>query len=52
MVEHEELLWSLFAVDMETVLQTQPPDTWDSFPLFQVSSTISRTLSKINITNE
>ena len=36
LVDHEELTWSLFAVDMESILQAQPPDTWDSFPLFQL----------------
>lgn len=35
MVEHSEIFWSLFAVDMDAVLELQPPDTWDSFPLFQ-----------------
>jgi len=36
MVEHAEIFWSLFAVDMDAVLEMQPPDTWDSFPLFQM----------------
>lgn len=36
MVEHSEIFWSLFAVDMDAVLEMQPPDTWDSFPLFQM----------------
>ncbi|XP_014676898.1 PREDICTED: calcium-dependent secretion activator 1-like [Priapulus caudatus] len=36
MVEHAELFWSLFAVDMDSVLEAQPADTWDSFPLFQL----------------
>ena len=35
-MEQEELMWSLFVVDMETALEIQPPDTWDSFPLFQL----------------
>lgn len=30
------MFWSMFACDMERVLAEQPPDTWDSFPLFQV----------------
>ncbi|KAJ8047842.1 Calcium-dependent secretion activator 1 [Holothuria leucospilota] len=34
LVEHAEIFWSLFAVDMDAALQVQPPDTWDSFPLF------------------
>ncbi|KAK9758790.1 MUN domain [Popillia japonica] len=36
LVEHAEIFWSLFAVDMDRVLAEQPPDTWDSFPLFQI----------------
>ncbi|XP_023158789.1 calcium-dependent secretion activator isoform X3 [Ceratitis capitata] len=36
LVEHAEIFWSLFAVDMDRVLTEQQPDTWDSFPLFQI----------------
>ncbi|XP_057672217.1 calcium-dependent secretion activator isoform X3 [Diorhabda carinulata] len=36
LVEHAEIFWSLFAVDMDRVLAEQPVDTWDSFPLFQI----------------
>ncbi|XP_036356657.1 calcium-dependent secretion activator 1 isoform X5 [Octopus sinensis] len=36
LVEHTELFWSLFAVDMDAALEMQAPDTWDSFPLFQL----------------
>ncbi|RWS05469.1 calcium-dependent secretion activator-like protein [Dinothrombium tinctorium] len=36
LVDHCEIFWSLFAVDMNTILAEQPPDTWESFPLFQV----------------
>ncbi|XP_057323000.1 calcium-dependent secretion activator isoform X2 [Microplitis mediator] len=36
LVEHAEIFWSLFAVDMDKVLSEQPADTWDSFPLFQI----------------
>lgn len=36
LVEHAEIFWSLFAVDMDSTLEMQPPDTWDSFPLFQL----------------
>ncbi|XP_071612280.1 calcium-dependent secretion activator 1 isoform X8 [Heliangelus exortis] len=36
MVEHAETFLSLFAVDMDGALEVQPPDTWDSFPLFQL----------------
>ncbi|KAI5645911.1 calcium-dependent secretion activator [Phthorimaea operculella] len=36
LVEHAEIFWALFGVDMDRVLAEQPPDTWDSFPLFQI----------------
>jgi len=36
MVQHAETFWSLFAVDMDALLEMQPADTWDSFPLFQM----------------
>ncbi|XP_058844549.1 calcium-dependent secretion activator 1 isoform X6 [Acipenser ruthenus] len=36
MVEHAETFLSLFAVDMDAALEVQSPDTWDSFPLFQL----------------
>lgn len=36
MVEHTEIFWSLFAVDMDEALVYQPIDTWDSFVLFQM----------------
>jgi calcium-dependent secretion activator len=36
LVEHEEIFWSLFAVDMDHVIEQQAPDNWDSFPLFQL----------------
>ena len=36
MVQHTETFWSLFAVDMDALLEQQPADTWDSFPLFQM----------------
>ncbi|PAA53506.1 hypothetical protein BOX15_Mlig023449g1, partial [Macrostomum lignano] len=36
LVEHAEIFWAKFAVDMLTVLENQPPDVWDSFPLFQL----------------
>ncbi|KAL5015108.1 hypothetical protein ScPMuIL_009378 [Solemya velum] len=38
LVEHAEIFWSLFAVDMDAVLELQQPDTWDSFPLFQLQN--------------
>nr|XP_014284742.1 calcium-dependent secretion activator isoform X3 [Halyomorpha halys] len=43
LVEHAEIFWSLFAVDMDQVLSEQPPDTWDSFPLFQIMNDYLRT---------
>ena len=43
LVEHAEIFWSLFGVDMNVVLDTQPPDTWDSFPLFQLLNDYLRT---------
>ncbi|XP_017777012.1 PREDICTED: calcium-dependent secretion activator isoform X3 [Nicrophorus vespilloides] len=36
LVEHAEIFWSLFAVDMDRVLAEQPADSWESFPLFQI----------------
>ena len=36
LVEHAEIFWSFFAVDMDAVLAEQLPDTWDSVPLFQI----------------
>ncbi|KAL4226400.1 secretion activator [Mactra antiquata] len=43
LVEHAEIFWSLFAVDMDAALESQPPDTWDSFPLFQMLNDYLRT---------
>ncbi|XP_055857728.1 calcium-dependent secretion activator isoform X5 [Episyrphus balteatus] len=43
LVEHAEIFWSLFAVDMDRVLSEQPQDTWDSFPLFQILNDYLRT---------
>ncbi|XP_014468672.1 PREDICTED: calcium-dependent secretion activator isoform X3 [Dinoponera quadriceps] len=43
MVEHAEIFWSLFAEDMDKILAEQPPDTWDSFPLFQIMNDYLRT---------
>ncbi|CAM2719491.1 unnamed protein product [Rotaria socialis] len=36
LIEHEEIFWSLFAVDMEHVIDQQPIESWDAFPLFQL----------------
>ncbi|KAM3915481.1 calcium-dependent secretion activator 1 isoform 8-T8 [Leptodactylus fuscus] len=43
MVEHAETFLSLFAVDMDAALEVQPPDTWGSFPLFQLLNDFLRT---------
>ncbi|XP_076448104.1 calcium-dependent secretion activator 1-like [Babylonia areolata] len=43
LVEHAEIFWSLFGVDMTAVMEAQPPDTWDSFPLFQLLNDYLRT---------
>ncbi|XP_037295588.1 calcium-dependent secretion activator isoform X4 [Manduca sexta] len=43
LVEHAEIFWALFGVDMDRVLAEQPPDTWDSFPLFQILNDYLRT---------
>lgn len=48
LVEHAEIFWALFAVDMDRVLSEQPPDTWDSFPLFQILNDYLRTDGKNN----
>ncbi|KAI3383369.1 hypothetical protein SNEBB_009004 [Seison nebaliae] len=36
MREHEEVFWSLFLVDLEQAIESQSPDSWESFPLFQM----------------
>lgn len=46
LVEHAEIFWALFAVDMDRILAEQPPDTWDSFPLFQILNDYLRTDGK------
>ncbi|XP_074661800.1 calcium-dependent secretion activator 1-like isoform X2 [Tubulanus polymorphus] len=48
LVEHAEIFWSLFAVDMDAVLEGQPPDTWDSFPLFQLLNDYLRNDENLN----
>lgn len=50
-MEHAEMFWSMFAFDMERVLAEQPPDTWDSFPLFQILNDYLRTDGKSNYNN-
>jgi hypothetical protein len=51
LVEHAEIFWSLFAVDMDRVLAEQPADTWDSFPLFQILNDYLRTDGTIQISS-
>ncbi|XP_038136118.1 calcium-dependent secretion activator 1, partial [Cyprinodon tularosa] len=36
MVEHAETFLCLYSADMDGALEIQPPDSWDSFPLFQL----------------
>jgi len=47
MVDHAETFWSLFAVDMDALMEIQPEDTWDSFPLFQMLNNYLRTHGKV-----
>lgn len=36
MVDHAETFLGLYSADMDAALEVQPPDSWDSFPLFQL----------------
>ncbi|XP_047202286.1 calcium-dependent secretion activator 1-like isoform X3 [Girardinichthys multiradiatus] len=36
MVEHAETFLCFYSADMDAALEIQPPDSWDSFPLFQL----------------
>ncbi|KAI6227417.1 hypothetical protein M3Y99_01251300 [Aphelenchoides fujianensis] len=36
LADHSEIFWSLYSVDLDAALDVQPPDSWDSFPLFQL----------------
>ncbi|XP_008317923.1 calcium-dependent secretion activator 1 isoform X4 [Cynoglossus semilaevis] len=36
MVEHAENFLAFYAVDMDAALEIQSPESWDSFPLFQL----------------
>ncbi|KAM4675254.1 calcium-dependent secretion activator 2 isoform 2-T2 [Discoglossus pictus] len=42
MAEHAEIFWALFSVDMDLTLGSQPQDSWDSFPLFQLLNNFLR----------
>lgn len=46
LAEHAEKFWALFTVDMDTALEAQPQDSWDSFPLFQLLNNFLRNDSK------
>ncbi|KAM5172804.1 calcium-dependent secretion activator 2 isoform 2-T2 [Mantella aurantiaca] len=41
--EHAEIFWALFSVDMDSALEAQPQDSWQSFPLFQLLNNFLRT---------
>lgn len=43
MVEHAENFLALYAVDMDAALEIQSPESWDSFPLFQLLNDYLRT---------
>ncbi|XP_068599048.1 calcium-dependent secretion activator 1 [Brachionichthys hirsutus] len=43
MVEHAETFLCLYSADMDAALEVQPPDSWDSFPLFQLLNDFLRT---------
>ncbi|XP_034167513.1 calcium-dependent secretion activator 1 isoform X3 [Pangasianodon hypophthalmus] len=43
MVEHAEHFLSLYGVDMDAALEIQSPESWDSFPLFQLLNDFLRT---------
>ncbi|XP_061496118.1 calcium-dependent secretion activator 2 isoform X4 [Rhineura floridana] len=42
LAEHGEKFWALFTVDMDSALEAQPQDSWDSFPLFQLLNNFLR----------
>uniref|UniRef100_A0A3Q3WY88 Uncharacterized protein n=1 Tax=Mola mola TaxID=94237 RepID=A0A3Q3WY88_MOLML len=43
MVEHAESFLALYAIDMDAALEIQSPESWDSFPLFQLLNDFLRT---------
>ncbi|XP_067103958.1 calcium-dependent secretion activator 1 isoform X10 [Osmerus mordax] len=43
MVEHAENFLAMYAVDMDAALEIQSPESWDSFPLFQLLNDFLRT---------
>ncbi|XP_030404984.1 calcium-dependent secretion activator 2 isoform X11 [Gopherus evgoodei] len=42
LAEHAEKFWSLFSVDMDSALEAQPQDSWETFPLFQLLNNFLR----------
>uniref|UniRef100_A0A096LZV4 Calcium dependent secretion activator 2 n=1 Tax=Poecilia formosa TaxID=48698 RepID=A0A096LZV4_POEFO len=42
MAEHAESFLSLYRADMDSTLQAQPADSWNSFPLFQLLNNFLR----------
>ena len=47
MVEHAENFLALYAIDMDAALEIQSPESWDSFPLFQLLNDFLRTDCKL-----
>lgn len=52
MVEHAENFLALYAIDMDAALEIQSPESWDSFPLFQLLNDFLRTDCKIYFERE
>lgn len=42
-MDHAETFLCLYSADMDAALEVQPPDSWDSFPLFQLLNDFLRT---------
>ncbi|XP_041442349.1 calcium-dependent secretion activator 2 isoform X11 [Xenopus laevis] len=42
LAEHAEIFLALFSVDMNSALECQPQDSWESFPLFQLLNNFLR----------
>ena len=49
MVDHNELFWYQFSVEMDNVLDVQPSDSWDSFPLFQLLNDFFNASSELKL---
>lgn len=49
MVEHAENFLALYAIDMDAALEIQSPESWDSFPLFQLLNDFLRTDCKLSL---